>query len=210
MDCQRGKPSLPNMVYEGICIPGETVFSRQVKHLAQQYLQQGPAELSAEDMVEKRYFITDLVDDLRAPRNIHEAMASGVRLYPVIADFWLRSQNKWSADGKSIPRVLKQVNPSFAQRFDEAQIQAQSVQESLERQLEEAAVHAAGLQQELQTAHNTAEEQREAIKTQKGEILSVQQARDDQEATHVLREHCKLWYLRVSLWLQTMMIVTVG
>ena len=120
VDCKSGIPSLPNMVNEGICIPKESIFSHEVKQLARHYLQQGPAKLSPQEIQNKRYFISDLIDDLRAPRNNWEARAIGVRLYPVLADFWLRSQTKWSAQGKAIPRALQNADTAFAGRFEKS------------------------------------------------------------------------------------------
>ena len=119
-DCQRGVPSLVNMVNEGLCIPHETDFSTSLKNEAKQYLQKGPPLLTLEELKQKRYAITDLIDDLRAPHSRSEAIATAILLYPLLADFWFRSQNLWSARGKTIPRLLKKTNPKFATLFEDS------------------------------------------------------------------------------------------
>ena len=119
-DCQRGVPSLVNMVNEGICVPHETKFSTSLKHTAKQYLHKGPPSFTSEELKQKRYAITDLIDDLRAPHNRSEAIATALLLYPLLADFWFRSQNLWSAKGKNVPRLLKKTNPQFATLFEDS------------------------------------------------------------------------------------------
>ena len=118
LECRGGVPSLCNMVHEGICIPKESDSTQQAKRLAVQYLGRGPTPWSTQELLKQRYVITDLIDDLREPRNKAESVASAVQLYPILAGFWLRIQNKWAAQGKSIPRRLQQVDRDFAGRFE--------------------------------------------------------------------------------------------
>ena len=119
-DCKRGFPSIVNMVNEGICVPSSTEFSKSLKQTAKHYLQKGPPPFTEEELNHKRYAITDLIDDLRAPRTRSEAIATGTLLYPLLADFWFRSQNQWSAKGKTIPRLLQKTNPEFAVLFEKS------------------------------------------------------------------------------------------
>ena len=67
-----------------------------------------------------RYAVSDLVDDLRAPRSRDELIAAGSRLYDQLADYYLRYQGRWSAKGKAIPRTLRQADPSFGSAYCDA------------------------------------------------------------------------------------------
>lgn len=112
-----GIPSLPSMVTEGREIPGATALSRQAKAMAESCLNQGPAPWSEKEIQRARYGITDLCDDLREPRSPEEILATGSRLYDSLTGFYFRSQNKWSAHGKSIPRRWKKDAPELAPEF---------------------------------------------------------------------------------------------
>lgn len=118
VDIPSGVPSLPNMVAEGIQVPVECVDGTTFKTLAKELLDKGPAPLSDDADHNIRYTITDLVDDLRNPRSKSEAIASGVRLYEVLADYYFRSLKVWSASGKSIPRRLRTVDAEMARKFE--------------------------------------------------------------------------------------------
>lgn len=117
MDAKSGVPSLPNMVLEGIEVPAASEFSANLKKLAREVFDAGPPVLSEADIQRHRYTITDLCDDLRSPRSKAEALATGTRLYESLADFYFRSQQRWSAKGKTIPRKLAEFDSIFAGRF---------------------------------------------------------------------------------------------
>ncbi len=120
LDKKEGKPSLPQMVIEGIAIPSSTELANKAKSFAEELLKSGPAPLSDEELRLRRYFITDRIDDIRAPRSKGELIATGTQLYSAISDFYFRSRGLWSADGKTIPRKLKDQNPQFHDEFTEA------------------------------------------------------------------------------------------
>ncbi len=117
MDRPSGFSPLMQMVLEGIEIPRPTKLSGELKQLAGEIIEAGPPKLSQEDLQNRRYQITDLIDDIRTPRSRIELIASGTLLYSALADFYFRSQNHWSAKGKAIPRCLKQIAPDFHGRF---------------------------------------------------------------------------------------------
>ena len=116
-DRERGVPSLPSMLAEGQELPASTPFSRRLKSDAQALLRNGPPAWSPSEIDRARYGLSDLCDDLRQPRGDHQRLATGCRLYPALADFYLRSQLQWSATGKSLPGRLRAVNAALAERF---------------------------------------------------------------------------------------------
>ncbi len=87
-----------------------------MKRLANQYLAY-PPKISEDEKRDVRCRITDLVDDIRAPRSKEELTASATVLYTVLADFYFRANGFWSAKSKSIPRHLQKINPGLYRKF---------------------------------------------------------------------------------------------
>lgn len=115
-----GIPALASMVTEGLEIPVVNDFSRSIKREAQVHLDTGPKKWTQTDFVKSRYLITDVCDDLRAPRNAAEKLASLGKLHDLLGDFYFRSRGLWSAKGKSLPRLLAKADPDFFVQFSEA------------------------------------------------------------------------------------------
>jgi hypothetical protein len=120
VDRTAGVPSLPAMVSEGAEIPEASDFSRSIKQLARSVLEEGPPIWGKSEINDSRYAITDVVDDLSEPRSRAEQIASGTVLFSLLATHYLRSRQLWSAKGKAIPRRLREVDPQFADRFEQA------------------------------------------------------------------------------------------
>jgi hypothetical protein len=112
-----GIPSLAHMVIEGIEIPAPNDLTRAMKQIAASFVAAGPAALDEEGERRARYSVTDLVDDLRDARSHDERMGTGSQLFEQLADYHLRRQRLWSARGKSIPRVLRRVDPDLCERY---------------------------------------------------------------------------------------------
>ena len=117
VDRPTGIPALAQMVLEGIEIPGPTDLSRTLKRLANVLIESGPPAWKDEDLRKSRYEITNLVDDIRQPRSKAELVGTGTQLYEALATHYLRTQNLWSAKGKSIPKILGQVDQDFCLRY---------------------------------------------------------------------------------------------
>lgn len=119
IDRVSGYCSLANMVLEGIEIPKISKFSQAIKQQATLIMELGPLRLSKEDIDKLRYDITNLIDDLRHPRNSHELMATGTALYEALANYCLRANHQWAARGKAIPRALQKYDPALNIKFNE-------------------------------------------------------------------------------------------
>ena len=117
IDRPSGVPSLAQMILEGIEVPEPTEVSRSLKHLASSVIALGPPALSDEDIRKFRYNITNLVDDIRQPRSKAELTAAVTELYQALADYYFRTNNLWSAKGKSIPRILKRADAALCLRY---------------------------------------------------------------------------------------------
>ncbi len=120
VDAPGGVPSLASMVVEGVELPGPSPLSRTVKALARRVLAAGPAPLDTIALDRRRYAVTDLVDDLRAPRSPTELVATATLLYGALADLYLRARGLWSARGKHVPRALAAVDAVYAASFVDA------------------------------------------------------------------------------------------
>jgi predicted nucleotidyltransferase len=117
IDYRSGIPALAQMILEGIEIPKPNEFSQSLKRLAALVLGSGPPALSAQDIQRMRYNITNLIDDIRQFKSKDELVAAGTALYESLADFYLRTNNHWSAKGKSIPGILKRQNPDLGSLY---------------------------------------------------------------------------------------------
>lgn len=113
----RSRGVLAHMVAGGTPLPHETDLSRELKSLAAESIQAGPSLWSDAEIDASRYAITNLVDDLRAPRSRAELIATGTQLYAALGEHFLRTRGRWSALGKNFPRRLAADDPAFALRL---------------------------------------------------------------------------------------------
>jgi predicted nucleotidyltransferase len=120
VDRPSGVPSLMQMVVEGVAVPGPNAISESLKELAASVIQMGPPALTAKEQQTLRYGITDLIDDIRDPRSYEELVATGSRLYESMANYYFRRNGRWSASGKSIPRLLARTEHEISKRFNES------------------------------------------------------------------------------------------
>ena len=120
VDRPEGIPSLAGMVQQGKLISEPNGYSSMARELASQVLSEGPPEWSADERKRARYAITDTVNDLRDPRGRDELIASATVLYPMLAEYYLRSRGLWSAKGKAIPKRLAEVDALFSEKFCDA------------------------------------------------------------------------------------------
>jgi predicted nucleotidyltransferase len=120
VDRPSGVPSLAQMVLEGIEIPNPSDLSRSLKAMAASMIDAGPSAWTSEEERIMRYRITDAVDDLRQPRSREELTATGTGLYKLLAVYYCRSNGRWSAAGKSIPRLLRKIDSEFHAQFSHA------------------------------------------------------------------------------------------
>lgn len=120
VDRPEGSATLSEMVKEGLEVPGPTRATAEAKTMAQEILSMGPPALSADEIEDRRYHISELIDDLREPRSRHELNAAGARVYGELADFYCRSKGYWTGAGKSLLKRMKQSDPALARRYSDA------------------------------------------------------------------------------------------
>lgn len=120
IDRPAGSSTLAEMVAEGLETPGPSPFSEKLKEMAAEVLRLGPIPLSEEEILERRYHISELLDDIREPRSRQELNAAACSVYSELADFFFRSRGLYSSRGKAILKRLKKSDPAFFRRFTEA------------------------------------------------------------------------------------------
>ncbi|MCM2282081.1 MAG: nucleotidyltransferase domain-containing protein, partial [Bdellovibrionaceae bacterium] len=120
IDRPEGNCTLAEMVHEGIATPEPSSFSEGLKAMAAKVLREGPPPLARAEIDNRRYMISELVDDVREPRSRHELVASATRLYAELADFFFRSSGLYSASGKAILKRMKKADPAFFRQFTES------------------------------------------------------------------------------------------
>lgn len=119
-DQKGGMPIMIDMILQGHIFGPDTELAEKQKALAKKLFDEGPPLLSEEDIIKRRYFITDALDDIIGAKSSIERQASLAKLYMQLADFYLRTNRKWSGSGKWTIRSLKRADPEMATRYGEA------------------------------------------------------------------------------------------
>ncbi|PEP60285.1 nucleotidyltransferase domain-containing protein [Bacillus pseudomycoides] len=119
-DCERGRPSLPQLVAEGIVLQGEKKIVTNLKQEAQQLLDKGPEKWTEELIRQKRYFITDALDDFIGATKREEELFIANLLADLVHEFVLRVNGQWVGNSKWFIRMLRKYDELFAEQFVEA------------------------------------------------------------------------------------------
>ena len=115
-DAERARPSMPNIVAEGIVLR-DTGVAHAIKCEAQELLDAGPKEWTVATIHTKRYFLTDVLDDFIGCCDRGEGIFIAGTLAEGLAEFELRTHQRWIGASKWIVRSLKQYDQDFAGRF---------------------------------------------------------------------------------------------
>ncbi|UFU00107.1 nucleotidyltransferase domain-containing protein [Radiobacillus kanasensis] len=118
-DKQRARPSMPRMIAEAITLK-DTEVIQKIQEEAQQLLDDGPEEWTADIIETKRYFITDALDDFIGSSVRAEELFIANSLAELISEFVLRTNRRWIGASKWIVRSLKHYDEEFTERFVEA------------------------------------------------------------------------------------------
>ncbi|SHN17789.1 nucleotidyltransferase domain-containing protein [Gracilibacillus kekensis] len=116
MDCKAGKPSMARMISEGIILKDEGILVA-IKKEAKEKLEKGPEKWSDEMITQKRYFITDALDDFIGSTNRAEDIFIANNLAELVHEFVLRTNCQWIGSSKWIVRALKQYDEKFTEKF---------------------------------------------------------------------------------------------
>lgn len=118
-DYDRGRPSLPRMVSEGVVLRGKENIEL-IRNEAKAILENGPEKWSLELIQTKRYFITDALDDFIGCNNRAEEIFIANTLAESVHEFVLRTNGQWIGASKWIIRALKHYDENFTEEFVDA------------------------------------------------------------------------------------------
>ncbi|MCA0985911.1 nucleotidyltransferase domain-containing protein [Guptibacillus algicola] len=116
-DCERGKPSMPRMVSEGLVLMDKGK-SKVLKDEANAILKAGPIQWDEETVRLKRYFLTDVLDDFIGAYDRGEEMCCALALLEHLHEFILRMNGQWTGSSKWIIRSLKNYDSELAREFE--------------------------------------------------------------------------------------------
>lgn len=120
LEASDGKPALINMILQGQEILAQNSLSIEAKVIAADALANGPDAWNQAQIDKERFLITDILDDIKSPKNKEEQITSAVHLFEPLLQFYFRAATKWTASGKSLMRLLKQENPELAEEWTAA------------------------------------------------------------------------------------------
>ncbi|PFJ71376.1 nucleotidyltransferase, partial [Bacillus cereus] len=105
------------LVSEGIALKGENEIVEKLKKEANDLLNKGPAKWTEETMKQKRYFITDTLDDFIGATKREEELFIANLLADLVHEYVLRVNGQWLGNSKWFIRVLKRYDEQYADQF---------------------------------------------------------------------------------------------
>ena len=119
-DIARRRPSLAQMAAEGIVLRDRDGLAEQLREEAQALLRAGPPELTASELEDRRYGVSDLLGDFIGETSPDGGLFAAQLLAAEAADFVLACAGQWSGKGKSLWRALLRYDAEAALRLAEA------------------------------------------------------------------------------------------
>ncbi|MFD5246157.1 nucleotidyltransferase domain-containing protein [Amycolatopsis sp. NPDC058340] len=102
---------LLHMCGEGVVLLDRDGFGHRTRVEAQARLRAGPPPLSAAELEDHRYLLTDLLDDLDGASDPDELVFIADRLLIAVAELILLAGGRWRSRGKWLLRRLREADP---------------------------------------------------------------------------------------------------
>lgn len=112
--------TLAQMIVEGIEIPYSTPLSSAIKKKANDFILTGPNGLDEQTNNNMRYAITNLIDDIRDPKNKSELFGTLSSLYTSLSEFYFKANGYWAGSDKYVSRLMKKINSDLEKNFFDA------------------------------------------------------------------------------------------
>ncbi len=116
-DIARRRPSLAQMAAEGIMLRDCDGLADQLRAEARAVLEAGPPELTAGELEDCRYGLTDLLGDFTGETTYEGGLFAAQVLAAEAADFVLACHRRWTGRGKSLWRAIARYDADSAQRL---------------------------------------------------------------------------------------------
>ncbi|SDD80985.1 hypothetical protein SAMN05216174_118105 [Actinokineospora iranica] len=101
---------LLHMCGEGVLLLDRDGLGRRTQEEASARLQAGPPPLSTNELEDRRYLITDLLDDLVGSSDHEESIFIANRLLTAVGELILAMQRCWQSHGKWLLRRLRDAD----------------------------------------------------------------------------------------------------
>jgi predicted nucleotidyltransferase len=112
-DAARERPSLPTMVAEGEVVVSRDGVADHVRQRAIEILHAGPAAPTAAELEDRRYGLTDLLDDFIGCETRDEGILLAAMLAETAANLLLTVNGAWNGSHKWTPRALGRFHPEL-------------------------------------------------------------------------------------------------
>ena len=104
----------------GYVIKDTDGLSMEIQSEARNLISAGPPALSSEERERRRYFLTDLLDDVRGTSDPVEMVFIASHLLQTAGTLLLENERRWTGLGKWLPRLLDEVDDDHAGRLADA------------------------------------------------------------------------------------------
>ena len=115
-ECMLGNPALPRMCAEGIILKGGQVAEELIRE-AKIKIEQGPLPWTDDQINYSRYMITDTLDDFIHAKDEAERLCIVNYLENLVQEFILRTNKRWTGQGKWMARAFREYNTEQAEVF---------------------------------------------------------------------------------------------
>jgi hypothetical protein len=105
------------MVSTGIVIRDRAGLAAALRTEALKMIQAGPTAAGEEELIQWRYGLTDVLDDVRGDPDGDETLLTAANLAKGVAELHLMLSGSWLGSGKWLLRELREADPVFADRF---------------------------------------------------------------------------------------------
>ncbi|GAC1513862.1 MAG: nucleotidyltransferase domain-containing protein [Chloroflexota bacterium] len=119
-DVARRTPSMPAMTAEGVVLRDRDGLAATIKGEARAILEAGPPSLSDEETENRRYGLTDVLDDFVGADRFDEGMIVAGMMAQSATDLMLAHRGRWTGHGKWMLRSLHRADPESAGRLSAA------------------------------------------------------------------------------------------
>ena len=106
IDRDRRRPTTMRLVGSSVILVDRDGSGRRLQAALHQMDLAGPPAVTDRDLEARRYAITDMLDDLTAPRSADEGLVIATTLMHEVAEFVLAAHRRWSGSGKWLLREL--------------------------------------------------------------------------------------------------------
>ncbi|NHM33087.1 nucleotidyltransferase domain-containing protein [Neobacillus terrae] len=118
IDYLDGVPTMQRMIAEGLILKDKGMME-SIKEEAKSILELGP-EKWTDEIPNRRYFITDVLDDFIGSNNRAEDLFIANRLADQLQEFILRANGRWVGRSKWVIRSLRLYDEKLTEDFVEA------------------------------------------------------------------------------------------